>query len=278
MSNLTILWPQVAIQAVAWQSWQTFREDRPAQNLWAKERGQWAERAAASTDPMFLDFDMGASSTVQVDTLYLGQISYLYGSISTVRVQSAASVSAIPPSTGAGTDLYLNSSFTSATLVGVTRNRRGAEDFVASWALSSAARCIRLWLTPTSSQTIYLSKTFVCKAFDFGREVESYAPSLPQNEDAKWDSPGGQIYSVRSKPQPYRFELVWRGVTNAKVTEFAGIARYANEISYALYNTGYTALMNDVGVLNVKLVEWSAERTSEISDYNTVSAVFEECV
>jgi hypothetical protein len=277
MSNLKILWPQVQVTCANWQSWQSFSDLRPANNLWGRERGHWAERAAASVDPMFLDFDMGAASTVQVDTLYLGQISYYYGSISTVRVQRAASVSAIPPSVGAGTDLYLNSSFTSATLTGVTRNRRGPEDFVATWSLSTAARCIRLWLTPVSSLSIFLSKAFICQAFDFNREVETYSPSLPQNRDARWESPGGQIYSARSLPQPYRFELVWRGVTNAKVTEFANIARYSNEISYALYNTGYTALLADVGVLNVKLIDWSSERTSEISDYNTVSAVFEEC-
>jgi hypothetical protein len=279
MSNLKILWPQVALKAVQLQSWQAFREDRPFDNLWCARRGAWAERAAATTDPIFLEFDQGVGNTVQVDTLYLGGINPYLTSLSSVRVQGAASFSSLPPSTGTGTDIYLNAAIGSAPLVGVQDLDWQKQDFVASFTLSAAFRSIRFWMTPSSSLALYFSKLFICEAFDFDQDCELYTPELPIDDSLRWTSPAGQVWTERQNRPAREWSFTWDGVTDAKLAAFTEIVKYSNDSSLALYNpSGYTALLDGLSVVNVRLAEWSSEEISELSDYNRVIAKFQEVV
>lgn len=265
MTNLLIGWPD--IPSAATRIYTTGTEDT-THSLYNSAAGPRHLRTtigdgAADFD---LNFDLGTS----YDTSR-GIAEYVIVSHADLT-QTVANLGVLSDSAedfSTATSVYLDSSYSSATLYGPYSN-----DYVATFTASSTARYWRVRFY-TGSGTLAFGKVYLGQWFDFGREPSSYDIEREPSKSGVYYTPAGTSYSYRLDEPVYRFRFTWDAITDDKVTEFFNyIVSSQNTTPVFLYTATNHEILDSQRLVHCRLVSHSVDSPAGVQDWNRVQAEF----
>lgn len=256
MTNCLLLYPDIPARFLG----SSIREPVAATGYNAKNvaSGGRAEefRAASATRQTVWEWDVGVSLTAQpnyfalcrADLNYYAQylpVSYTIAGAADAAFTGASIVSGL---------------YGPASLVG-----NAAEDFIQSVSFDTAQRYWRVTLSTTDAVTQQIGKIFLGNYFDFGREpvLTDYAESF-------------EYKSATMRRPPRRFNLTWRGISNAKKQDFIDkITAYQDANSVIVWDQGDDILPN-VTAAHCRITE--TRIVSVNYNNNNITVYFEELV
>lgn len=255
MTNCLLIYPDIPVNLTG----SSIREPVAASGYSPKNisTGGRAEefRAASATRQTVWEWDMGASYTAMPDHFALCRADLLYYSQYlpvSYTIQGAADAAF----TGAS---IVSGLYGPASLTG-----NASEDFIRSISFNTAQRYWRVTLSTTNEVTHQLSKLYLGRYFDFGKE-----PTFDYAESFAYKTPA-------ERRPPRRFNLTWRGITNAKKQDFISkIAKYRDTNSVIVWDQADYILSN-MRSCHCRIVDLKID--SVTYNNNTISVYFEELV
>lgn len=264
MTNLLIGWPDIPSAATRIYTTGTAGT---VDSLYNSAAGPRHLRSTITAGAVHFDlkFDLGTN----YDTSR-GIAEYVI--VSHADLAQAAPNLAVDSSTNdfsSSTSVYLDSSFSSATLYGPYSN-----DYVATFTASSTAR---YWRTRfyTGAGTLAFGKVYFGQWFDFGREPSDYVIEREPSKGGVYYTPAGTSYSYRLDEPVYRFRFTWEAVTDDKVTEFFNnIVASQNTTPVFLYTASNHEVLDSQRLVHCELVSHSVDSPAGVQDWNRVQAEF----
>jgi len=172
------------------------------------------------------------------------------------------------------TESYSDSAFDAATFYGTRDN-----DYIADFTLSSAKPYFWVDLDSDEEAKRYFSKITCGEWWNPGTEPEyNIRRTQPKNHSFRTDS--GAVEVVRPDETPYRFELAWEGVTDDVVKDWWNlVAKHADaKRGVWLYTRSRHEVLDNKRLIYCDLLSPSSRPISTVSDYNRISATFEEMI
>jgi hypothetical protein len=226
----------------------------PLENLFGGSRFDMFRVATAASGDHRLKVDLGSSTTLTADFIYFAKANLLQNaSVGTITVKAKAT-----DDYATATTITTISSFGSATLVGPH-----AEDYITTFAESSAFRWWYVNYNASANSQVPHAKVFFGKSFD---------PGYDPVEDL-------EIVRVRPigsrRKALYTLRIKWEGLTYTKTRQmhdnFARPKRYNPII---LFTTSYHGILLGYRVILGRVLEFTAP--PKTTDYNDVSMTVEE--
>lgn len=151
------------------------------------------------------------------------------------------------------------------------------EDYLLTFAETSAYRNWRLYVDGTVAAARNLSKFYFGNAFQMGVDPDfSWDIEFEEVEDYS-ESGARELY--RHNLGRYVFSFEWQSVTDDKAQEFFQyIVRQSHRHHYFLYTTAQHQVLNNFRCVHVRLRESRTENPDGVADRNNITAVFEEVI
>lgn len=201
-------------------------------------------------------FDLGSGVTATAEYLAIGRANLLQkGSVTTITLSGSSD--GVSYST-----VYTNASFASATLTGTN-----SEDFITTFATSTAYRYWRFRADSGATSSYKpLSKIFFGTLFDLGRDPlhdRTITPTLIEDKTAR---------------PLLTFSFNYQGITDTKRQSFETyIGKYAGEHTYFVYGTSYSYILGGYNPIYCRIVSYVFTPTAALND-NNLTIVFEEMI
>lgn len=163
------------------------------------------------------------------------------------------------------------SSFNSASLVGPD-----SSDYVSKFTATSGYRYWWLTFLPTSTTYLQHSKDYFGSSFDMGIDPDyTFELFQPFSVDEVYDSGARRL--GRLEKNLYRFNFIWTGVSDSKLTEFIQkICNNRDRRRFLLYTQDQHQILDSQRLVHCKLTDAKTRKTWD--DYNEISATFEEVI
>lgn len=171
-------------------------------------------------------------------------------------------------------EVYSDSAFDAATLYGTREN-----DYIADFTLSSANSYYWVDLDSDESAKRYFSKISCGEWWDPGTEPNfNISRTQPKKQSFRTDS--GALDVARPDETVYSIDLAWEGVTDNIVKEWWNLIakNAAAKRGVWLYSRTRHEVLDNKQLLYCDLLNPASRPISTISDYNRISATFEEMI
>lgn len=255
--------------------------DDPLRPLWNTLCGprHTHGRLASANTAFYWDLDLGTTATRTYDFLYVPHWA-------TLRYLGAGYVS-IESGVSSWSGMTLNVARSSGWPITLYGPR--GEDLlwtaeIATWGygsipLTTDRRYLRLGLAYANPSALYsCNKFYFGPFFDMGVDPSEAVVSRDYLKPGAFEADSGAWQAVRAEEPRYRAEVVWEGVSDAKVAAFFSEVvewdrRYGGVLLYT--RTDHTVLEN-VRALHCSVLAATTQQTLNRADCNTVRATFQE--
>lgn len=264
MTYFQIGFPDVNGRAQAITPSDAYDSDYPQYNLLSKERYQVAKLASAvAVGTHYVEYDLGSGVTSSCDFLYIARADLLKAALVTqVRLYG---------SNGAYSAVYTDAGFASATLYGPR-----SQDYIATFATTTAYRKWKCDYTYSGSTVLPRSKEWYGTMFDMGKSPIQVEVEDVGNSGGLFTASSGAEYFTRTEEPAYRFHATWHGVTDAKIIYFFdNILKYQSTRPVFLYTSGYHNLLDEKRLVMCRIVGEPRSRKVK-NDWNEIEVSFEE--
>jgi hypothetical protein len=195
----------------------------------------------------------GAYTTVTTINLYNSNTSITsgYGGLNSAAISGPSSVSKVGPR---------------------------AEDYYQAINMSTPARFWNIELACSTAADVKAGKIYLGNGLDLGREPAYQFERVPlAKADAR--NTGGGFERNISTEYVYRFQFEWERITDANTQAFFDyVAEGATRDRFFLYTTANHHILNNERLVHCKLLEARSDNSSQRSNYNTITAEFEEII
>lgn len=163
--------------------------------------------------------------------------------------------------------------WTSVTTVSGATGPR-SNDYITTFATTSAYRYWRLSWTSAGTSTFQHSKCYFGKFFTFDFDCHYTFEKIPLKKSVWYSSAGAQYFTRNDEPL-YKVYCTWEHQSDATVYAFENkIAKYMRYCPVFLYTTAEHQALNNVGLLHASLTKYKVEK--QWNNLNTITADFEE--
>lgn len=273
-SKLLIAYPDIPAAALSITAGHTYAEDTHMRNTCWGMRHTLGQLATATADPHYVHWDLGAAAsapkTAQYFIIARADILKTQG-VTTVTLKGSPSARVDGSS---GTTVFTNADFQNATLTGPKSN-----DYLITGAASSAYRYWWIDFANGSTSKYGRSKTYFGSFLDLGVDPSRYSYMLLEDNSGELAFPSGNIRMVKINEPRYRFEIEWRGVTDALAQNFADLVLANPTRHYVFLYATNTQILGGQTLVHCKAVaeECVISKTNK-KDYAVVHGVFEQVV
>lgn len=185
--------------------------------------------ASGSTSTMTQTLRLGAQNSAATTNPLFGSIGDIIALNAAATTAEQTALEAVLSARWLDADIYLNSSFDTATMIGPL-----AEDFAATFTESSSKRYFWLDFETCKLCDFWHVSPMFGKLFDFGRDP-IYRPGTSAERSG-----------MSARAEQASIDLVWEGITAAKKAEFDSlITEYADQDGFWLYDSGGILLDGD---------------------------------
>ncbi len=233
--------------------------------------GERASRAYLSTaGTLTYAVDLGLGNTATADHMILSHAGTYTGFTDVGAFNSNTAINA-----GYGALNAITISSPSA----VSKVGPRGEDYIAFGAMSTPARYYAVEFTsPPGALDVKMGKIYLGNGLDLGREPAYQFERVPLAKAVARNTGGGYDRNV-STEYVYRFQFEWERITDANTQAFFDhVAEGATRDRFFLYTTANHHILNNERLVHCKLKEARTDNSSQKSNYNTITAEFEEIV
>lgn len=274
-SKLLVAYPDIPARALVETSGLTYDDDTPARASIMGMRHCLSQLATATTTTDYVQYDLGNGVTATAQYFIIARADILKTQgVTTVKLKAHSGPRV---GTTTGTEIFSNTDFQNATLIGPT-----AQDFIFTSATASAA--YRYWwvefqtsIAPAACK-YGRSKLYFGSWFDAGVDPNGYSYAMAE------DNPGGLVFPTggyrMSRVDQMRFAYVmdWQMVDDANAQAFCDkilsdpLRRYV-----FLYSSGNDQILADQKLVHCKVnAEQCGISRMKKANCNYVHGVFEQ--
>lgn len=276
-SSFLILKPDVPDAALVVSSSTSFEEDYPIAATFYG-RSYTHARISSAVGSLDITFDLGTGNSRAADHFVIGGIKSLI-SASTNGVVLSGSNNGTTWTQQLGT----TSNFLTRTINGPYQDdvifTATYNDEIAGTI--SAYRYFKVTISKTSGTAQFaFRKLYFGEAFDMGKEPDNYnLEVLNENDADTWRYPRGHTILSKAYYPKHKVTVEWDGVSDAKANDF--LDKLVNDpyrSTVYLYASNYQDPLYDNKLMHCRIVssECSVSKDNEVTNWNTVIAVFEE--
>jgi hypothetical protein len=178
---------------------------------------------------------------------------------------------------------YLTDKWTLAASLGdfsfAANAGQNTEDYLDTFATSSAFRYWWVELTNNASKKFTHSKLFIGQSVDLGDTIDSISCVKEVQTSSNFESSAGSTDSSKSYDDPYIVRITWRGVTDTQINDFATRVGKNNAARKGMFlaTVDNHDILDGLKCIYVKLKSYSVNDQVK-NNYNTITAEFEEIV
>lgn len=259
-----LAFPDIPVNAVKVVTDQTWADFRPHWNLFRGQRYHHGQLAAATASDRNITFTMNDGAPRSASYVILSRADLLLAQGMTAYTLSRST-------DGSSWTTAYTSTLSTSNLVG---NR--SQDIIMTFTQTSAYQYWRSSIACPSATTRFC-KLYFGNLFDIGYGPEECRFEIvkPLRQDFMADS--GAAHQTESGLPRYRWNIVWDGITDAKVQEFKNLLR-PNYQGFFLYSPDQYALLGGNSLCHVRLVNFQKDDQEGFPNWNRISCEFEELI
>lgn len=274
MSDLLILGPDIPQRATRFNAANSFYSagneltDYPAANTMRGPRW-WRWQSSSDSTSHVLQYDMGPGNTRACDFVIYSRLDALRASASTIQMQILDSN---------------DYDFTAFTVVDSVADidvpTLYNNDYISLFTQTAGFRYWRMAMTTGGAAFANnIGKIYFGQRFDMGPDVDDYSIERSSPKLARAGTSAGSLFIGRSDFPRYEYEIIWEGVTNAKVaTFFTDFVEKRYTTTFFLYTQNYHDILNNNRLLHVALMDAKTSNPDEKEDYNKLTTRWVEVV
>lgn len=276
-SSFLILKPDVPDAALVISSSVPFEEDYPVAATFYG-RGYTHARISTAATSVDITFDLGTGNSRAVDHLVIGGIKSLVAASTTGVVLSGSND---------GTT-WVSQLGTTANFLTRTANGPYQDDVIFTPTYNdeiagtiSAYRYFKVSISKASGTAQFaFRKLYFGEAFDMGKEPDNYNLEVLTEGDADtWKYPRGHTILSKAYYPKHKVTVEWDGISDLMANDFLNnLVNDPYRSTVYLYAANYQDPLYDNKLMHCRVVsnECSVYKDNEVSNWNTITAVFEE--
>lgn len=276
-SSFLILKPDVPDAALVISSSVPFEEDYPVAATFYG-RGYTHARISTAETSVDITFDLGTDNSRTVDHLVIGGIKSLV----------AASTTGVVLSGSNNGTTWVSQLGTTANFLTRTANGPYQDDVIFTPTYNdqiagtiSAYRYFKVSISKASGTAQFaFRKLYFGEAFDMGKEPDNYNLEVLTEGDADtWKYPRGHTILSKAYYPKHKVTVEWDGISDLMANDFLNnVVNDPYRSTVYLYAANYQDPLYDNKLMHCRVVsnECSVSKDNEVSNWNTITAVFEE--